>query len=101
MMTLGHDAEISPQNCPALGRWRCRLPAVPRIARAQAYPTRPARIIVGFAAGGSTDTFARLIGQWLSSRLGQVFLIEKAHWSRQQHRSMLDVDDVFYEGTRS
>jgi tripartite-type tricarboxylate transporter receptor subunit TctC len=52
------------------------LPVVSRIARAQAYPTRPVRLIVGFAAGGTTDITARLIGQWLSERLGQQFVIE-------------------------
>jgi tripartite-type tricarboxylate transporter receptor subunit TctC len=52
------------------------LPAVTRIARAQTYPTRPVRIIVGFAAGGGTDVMARLMGQWLSERLGQAFIIE-------------------------
>jgi tripartite-type tricarboxylate transporter receptor subunit TctC len=52
------------------------LPAVPRIARAQAYPSRPVRIIVGFAAGGATDIQARLMGQWLSDRLGQQFIVE-------------------------
>jgi tripartite-type tricarboxylate transporter receptor subunit TctC len=52
------------------------LPAVPRIAAAQSYPTRPVRLIVGFAPGGTTDITARLIGQWLSERLGQQFLIE-------------------------
>jgi tripartite-type tricarboxylate transporter receptor subunit TctC len=52
------------------------LPAAPRIARAQAYPSRPVRIIVGFTPGGSTDIAARLIGQWLSERLGQQFIIE-------------------------
>jgi tripartite-type tricarboxylate transporter receptor subunit TctC len=51
-------------------------PVVSRIARAQAYPTRPAHIIVGFAAGGGVDIIARLIAQSLSERLGQPFLIE-------------------------
>ena len=49
------------------------LPAVSRVARAQAYPTRPVRIMVGFAAGGATDIVARIMGQWLSERLGQQF----------------------------
>src|SRR4051812_6595941 len=52
------------------------LPAVSRIASAQTYPTRQVRIIVPFAPGGSTDITARLIGQWLSERLGQQFVIE-------------------------
>src|SRR5215470_1849849 len=52
------------------------LPAVSRIAGAQAYPLRPVRIIVGFAPGGATDIVARLIGQWLSERFGQQFVIE-------------------------
>jgi tripartite-type tricarboxylate transporter receptor subunit TctC len=52
------------------------LPAVSRIARAQAYPTSPVRIIVGAAAGGTNDILARLIGQWLSDKLGQPYLVE-------------------------
>jgi tripartite-type tricarboxylate transporter receptor subunit TctC len=52
------------------------LPTVSRIARAQTYPSRPVRIIVGLAAGGMQDILARLIGQWLSERLGQPFVIE-------------------------
>jgi tripartite-type tricarboxylate transporter receptor subunit TctC len=52
------------------------LPAVSRIARAQAYPTRAVRIIVSTAAGSGTDIAARLIGQWLSERLGQQFIVE-------------------------
>ena len=52
------------------------LPAVSRAARAQAYPVRPVRIIVPFGPAGATDITARLIGQWLSERLGQQFIIE-------------------------
>jgi tripartite-type tricarboxylate transporter receptor subunit TctC len=52
------------------------LPAVSRVARAQAYPTRPVRLIVPIAPGGATDILARLIGQWLSERLGQQFVID-------------------------
>src|SRR5215471_19041838 len=48
----------------------------PRVARAQAYPTRPVRIIVGFPAGGGGDIVARLMAQWLSERLGQQFIVE-------------------------
>ena len=52
------------------------LPAVSRIAWAQVYPTRPVRIIVGYAPGGGADIVARLIGQWLSDKLRQSFLID-------------------------
>jgi tripartite-type tricarboxylate transporter receptor subunit TctC len=52
------------------------LPAASRIARAQAYPSRPVRIIVGLPAGTPPDLMARLIGQWLSERLGQAFVVE-------------------------
>src|SRR5215475_9749580 len=52
------------------------LPAVSRVAQAQAYPTRPVRIIVGFPAGGGADINARPIAQWLSERLGQQFIVE-------------------------
>jgi tripartite-type tricarboxylate transporter receptor subunit TctC len=52
------------------------LPAVSRRASAQAYPTRPVRIIAGYPPGGSIDIHARLIGQWLSERLGQPFVVE-------------------------
>jgi len=52
------------------------LPAVSRFAWAQAYPTKSVRVVVGFAAGGATDILARLMGQWLSDRLGQSFIIE-------------------------
>jgi tripartite-type tricarboxylate transporter receptor subunit TctC len=52
------------------------VPAMPSIAKAQSYPTRPVRIIVGYPAGGVSDIFARLLGQWLSERLGQPFIVE-------------------------
>jgi len=52
------------------------LPAVARIARAEGYPSRPVRLIVGFAPGGATDIMGRLMGQWLSERLGRSFIIE-------------------------
>src|SRR6266478_4060231 len=52
------------------------LPAVSRIVQAQTYPSRPVRLIVPFAPAGTTDILARLMGQWLSERLGQQFVIE-------------------------
>ncbi len=52
------------------------LPALSGVARAQAYPSKPARIVVGFPAGGATDIMARLMGEWLTQRLGQQFIIE-------------------------
>jgi tripartite-type tricarboxylate transporter receptor subunit TctC len=70
-MKLPHRRQFLQLAVAAAG-----LPAVPRFAWAQTYPTRPVRIIVGFAAGGPLDTLARLMGQWLSERLGQPFVIE-------------------------
>jgi tripartite-type tricarboxylate transporter receptor subunit TctC len=52
------------------------LPALPRIAQAQTYPTRPVRILVGFSAGGAVDIIARLIGEWLSERLRQQVFVD-------------------------
>jgi tripartite-type tricarboxylate transporter receptor subunit TctC len=52
------------------------LPLLARIARAESYPSRPVHIIVGFPAGGTSDIVARVVGQWLSERLGQQFVVE-------------------------
>src|SRR6266851_5404401 len=51
-------------------------PVSARVARAEAYPSRPARLVVGFPPGGATDIMARLIGDWLSQRLGQQFIVD-------------------------
>jgi tripartite-type tricarboxylate transporter receptor subunit TctC len=52
------------------------LPALPRLARAETYPSKPVHLIIGYAPGGSADMTARLFGQWLSERLGQQFIVE-------------------------
>src|SRR4051794_20244213 len=68
--------EIPRRRFLHLAAGAAALPALSRVATAQAYPTRPVRIMVGFAAGGTADIIARIIGQWLSERLGQQFVIE-------------------------
>jgi tripartite-type tricarboxylate transporter receptor subunit TctC len=68
--------KLPRRNFLHLAAGAAALPVVSRIARAQAYPTRPVRWVVGTVAGSSPDTFARLIGQWLSDRLGRPFIIE-------------------------
>jgi tripartite-type tricarboxylate transporter receptor subunit TctC len=68
--------KLPRRNFLHLAAGAAALPAVSRFAWAQAYPTRPVRIIVGFAPGGATDIMARLMGQSLSERLGQQFVIE-------------------------
>jgi len=68
--------KLPRRNFLHLAAGAAALPAVSRVARAQAYPSRPVRIIVGFPAGGGADIVARLIGLWLSERLGQQFIIE-------------------------
>src|ERR1700726_4610735 len=68
--------EISRQRFLKLIASAVALPTFARIASAQSYPSRPIHIIVGFPPGGAADVTARLIGQWLSERLGQPFIIE-------------------------
>jgi tripartite-type tricarboxylate transporter receptor subunit TctC len=68
--------KLPRRNFLHLAAGAAALPAVPRFAWGQSYPTRPVRWIVGFAPGGGNDIVARLMGQWLSERLGQPFVIE-------------------------
>jgi len=68
--------KLPRRNFLHLAAGAAALSAVSRIAWAQTYPTRPVRIVVGFPPGGGADITARLIGQWLSERLGQPFIIE-------------------------
>jgi tripartite-type tricarboxylate transporter receptor subunit TctC len=68
--------KLPRRNFLHLAAGAAALPAVSRFAFAQAYPTRPVRIIVGLAPGGPADIVARLIAQWLSERLGQQFIVE-------------------------
>ena len=68
--------KLPRRNFLHLAAGAAALPVVSRIAWAQTYPTRPVRLIVGFTPGGPTDIAARLIGQWLSERFGQPFVIE-------------------------
>jgi tripartite-type tricarboxylate transporter receptor subunit TctC len=68
--------KLPRRNFLRLAAGAAALPAVSRLACAQSYPTRPVRVIVATAAGGGNDTIARLVGQWLSERLGQQFVVE-------------------------
>jgi tripartite-type tricarboxylate transporter receptor subunit TctC len=68
--------KLSRRQSLHLAAGAAALPAASRIARAQTYPTRPVRVIVGQAAGSGSDTVARLIGQFLSERFGQPFVVE-------------------------
>jgi tripartite-type tricarboxylate transporter receptor subunit TctC len=74
--SLQHQTKFPRRRFLHLTAGAAALPAISRMATAESYPMRPVRIVVGFAAGGPSDLVARLIGQWLSERLGQQFFIE-------------------------
>jgi tripartite-type tricarboxylate transporter receptor subunit TctC len=70
------QANKSRRNILRLAAGAVAIAAAPPVARAQSYPSRPVRLIVGLAAGGGQDIVARLMGQWLSDRLGRQFVVE-------------------------
>src|SRR6516165_319698 len=76
LATIGDAMKPPRRTFLHLAAGAAALPAASRIAKAQAYPSRPVRIIIGFAPGGIAEVVARLIGQSLSERLGQPFIIE-------------------------
>src|SRR5262249_51197644 len=76
--------KLPRRNFLRLAAGAAALPVIPRIAFAQAYPTRPVRIMVGFPPGGQADTLAGLIGRGLSERLGQPFIVETGAGARGQ-----------------
>src|SRR5689334_11307088 len=67
---------ITRRHLLQAGTVTAALPALSRLSQAQAYPSRPVRLLSGFPAGGANDILARVIGQWLSERLGQQFVVE-------------------------
>src|SRR5436190_12990585 len=73
---LRQHSELARREFLRLAAGAAALAALPRAARAQSYPSRPVRLIVGLAAGGGQDIVARLLGQWLSERLGRQFIVE-------------------------
>src|SRR6516164_6213724 len=68
--------ELARRQFLRLAAGAAALPAVIRVAAAQTYPARPVRLLEGFGPGGTPDIIARLVGQWLSERLGQSFVVE-------------------------
>jgi tripartite-type tricarboxylate transporter receptor subunit TctC len=74
--TRGRIMKLLRRHFLKLAAAAAAAPALPRLAAALDYPTRPVRIVAGFAAGGGVDITARLIGQWLGGRLGQSFITE-------------------------
>src|SRR5262245_1772116 len=74
--TQGLTMKLLRRRFLCLAAGAIALPAMSRVVWAQVYPARPVRIVVGFAAGNSPDILARLLGQWLSERFGQPFIIE-------------------------
>src|SRR5712672_514795 len=72
----GNDMKLQRRQFFQLAAATAALPVASRLSFAQSYPSRPVRVIVGYAPGGGTDIAARLIGQWLAERLGQPFVIE-------------------------
>ena len=72
----GDTMNIRRRNFLRLAAGAAALPALPRLARADTYPSRPVHLIIGYPPGGSADMTARLFGQWLSDRLGQQFVVE-------------------------
>ena len=74
--TEHHDEASLRRQFLHLAAGAAALPAGPRIVRAQAYPTRPVRLIIGVAPGSAPDILGRLGAQWLSERLGQPFIVE-------------------------
>src|SRR5262249_48600950 len=73
----GSKMKLPRRNFLHLAAGAAALPAVSRFAWAQAYPTRPVRLIVGWPPGGGADTVSRIVGQWLSERLRQQVIIGK------------------------
>ncbi len=73
---MEHAMTLSRRDLLGLAAGAAALAAATRFAQAQAYPTRPVRILSGFPPGGVSDTYARLVAQWLSDHLGQQFIVE-------------------------